>query len=312
MRLTLSLAIAALLFGFFATVSDGDRGRVDLAGSSTMLPIVERTLYRFVDDPSIGRASYTAVGSGAAIARLIAGETDVAASSRPISPRELAAATATGVVPVGVVLGYDAVSIVVSEFNSWALDLSRDETRRALSTAITWSDVRPSFPPHPIVRFVPGTDSGTFDFICEMLFDGNASPMLSATRVQFSEDDYVLARGVAENRGAIGFFGHGYVGRLSDARVRTVAIDGIAPDADTVRYGAYPFVRPLSIYSTADTLALRPDVVALVGAFLLSATEDVVAGGYFAADATTIAAGIAQLAAYHPAASESAEREPRR
>ena len=298
MRLTLSLAIATLTLGILTIVGHGDSGRVELAGSSTMLPIVEWTLYRVVDDASIGPTSYAAVGSGAGIGRLIAGEVDVAASSRPMSQAELAAAVSAGVDPVGVVIGYDAVSIVVAESNSWATDLSRDELRRAMSTAITWSDVRASFPPHPIVRFIPGTDSGTLDFIADALFDGDSAPMLSASRVQFSEDDHVLARGVTDNSDAIGFFGRAYAHRLARAGLRTVAVDGIAPDTEAVRQGAYPFVRPLSIYSTVDVLRRKPGVVALIGAFLRQAERAVTASGYFAADATTIAEGIARLAAH--------------
>ena len=307
MRLTLSLAIAALVVGA-TVVGHRDGGRVELAGSSTMLPIVEWTLYRVVDDASIGTTSYAAVGSGAGIARLLAGEVDVAASSRPMNPTELAAAMSAGVSPVGVVIGYDAVSIVVPESNTWATNLTHDELRRAMSTAIAWSDVRSSFPPNPIVRFVPGADSGTLDFIAEALFDGDPAPMLSASRVQFSEDDHVLARGVADNRDAIGFFGHAYAHRLPGTGVRTVAIDGITPDTEAVRHGAYPFVRPLSIYSTEYTLRHRPEVVALFGAFLRQAAEAVAVSGYFDAADTTIAEGIARVAEYRRDAADDGER----
>ncbi len=35
------------------------------------------------------------------------------------------------------------------------------------STAETWADVDPSWPAEPILRFSPGTDSGTFDYFVE-------------------------------------------------------------------------------------------------------------------------------------------------
>ena len=42
-----------------------------------------------------------------------------------------------------------------------------------------------------IQRFIPGTDSGTFDYFVEAVFDEDEAPILSA-KPQLSEDDNVL------------------------------------------------------------------------------------------------------------------------
>jgi phosphate transport system substrate-binding protein len=57
-----------------------------------------------------------------------------------------------------------------------------EEAGPHLLTAATWSDVeRAAWPAEPILRFIPGTDSGTFDYFVEEVFDSNEEPILSAS-----------------------------------------------------------------------------------------------------------------------------------
>jgi phosphate transport system substrate-binding protein len=39
---------------------------------------------------------------------------------------------------------------------------------------------RSEWPNQPILRFIPGTDSGTFDYFVEEIFDSNEEPIFSA------------------------------------------------------------------------------------------------------------------------------------
>ena len=77
------------------------------------------------------------------------------------------------------------------------------------SSADTWADVRAEWPAEAIQRFIPGTDSGTFDYFVEEVFDEDEEPILSANP-QLSEDDNVLVQGIAGSPYAIGFFGYAY------------------------------------------------------------------------------------------------------
>ena len=75
--------------------------------------------------------------------------------------------------------------------------------------------------------------------------------LLSAGNLQLSEDDNVLVQGVAGDKNAIGYFGFAYF-EENAASLRDVAIEGVAPTAETVNAGEYPLARPLFIYSDAD------------------------------------------------------------
>ena len=70
--------------------------------------------------------------------------------------------------------------------------------------------MNPEWPDEPIQRFIPGTDSGTFDYFTEEVFDEDPAPSLSASNLQLSEDDNVLVQGVAGSPYAIGYFGYAY------------------------------------------------------------------------------------------------------
>lgn len=67
-------------------------------------------------------------------------------------------------------------------------------------------------------------------------------------------------------------------------RVKLVAVDGVAPTAESVASGAYVLARPLFIYTAADVLVEKP----YVGQYLLytlSRMPDAIAAtGYFPAN----------------------------
>ena len=52
-------------------------------------------------------------------------------------------------------------------FVAVATDVTMEELAAIFSTAKKWSDVRPEWPAEDILRFTPGTDSGTFDYFVE-------------------------------------------------------------------------------------------------------------------------------------------------
>ncbi len=70
-----------------------------------------------------------------------------------------------------------------------------------------WSDVRADFPAEPVNRFMPGADSGTFDYFTEVINGEVDAATQFATQ---SEDDNVLVTGVAGDVNAIAFFGYAY------------------------------------------------------------------------------------------------------
>lgn len=246
-------------------------GRIAIDGSSTVYPITEAVAEDFGDEHGQVRVTVGISGTGGGFKRFVVGETDISDASRPIKARELAAATEGGIAFIEIPVAYDGLSIIVNKANTWATDLTVADLKTIFldgSTATTWKDVRDTWPDEPIKLFAPGTDSGTFDYFKEVVA-GKTGAMRADMSV--SEDDNVLVRGVAGNKGALGFFGCAYYFENKD-KLRAVPIDGgngpVMPRPETIENGSYaPFSRPLFIYVSAAS-ARRPEVKAFVEFYL--------------------------------------------
>lgn len=239
------------------------------AGSSTVFPVTERMADLFNQEGFAGTITVDSIGSGAGYERFcVNAETDIANASRPIRQAEIDSCVANGREPIELLVGIDALSVVVSTNNTFVQDLSTEQLAAIFSgEAATWADVDASYPAEPIRLFSPGTDSGTFDYFVEVIFDENEEPILNAPGIQFSEDDNVLVQGVEGSEFAIGYFGYAYYLPNAD-RLRAVNVNGIEPNAITAETGEYPLSRPLFIYTTASIMQEKPQVAAFVNYYL--------------------------------------------
>ncbi len=258
-------------------------GDIIAAGSSTVAPLSERMAEGFRYYGYSGNLTIDVVGTGAGFERFcVAGETDISIASRAIKNSEREACRAIGREPIAFRVGSDGLTVVVSQANDFLADVTLAELTLLFSTAEKWSDVRAEWPAEAIQRFVPGTDSGTFDYFVEAVFDGNAEPLLVAKNVQFSEDDNVLVQGIVASPYAIGFFGYAYYEENVSA-LKMVALDGVTPTMATVEGGSYALSRPLFIYSTANIMSQKPQVAAFINYYLTYVNEQAADLGYFPA-----------------------------
>lgn len=258
-------------------------GDVVTAGSSTVFPLAERMAERFQDEGFGGNVTIDSIGSGAGFERFcVAGETDVANASRAIKDTEVESCQAIGREPIEFRVGTDALAVVVNPNNSFVESLTLEELAAVFSTAETWADVNPAWPAEPILRFSPGTDSGTFDYFVEEVFDEDEAPILAAGNLQLSEDDNVLVQGVEGSEFAIGYFGYAYYQENKDL-LKILHIEGVEPVAENVDNGSYPLARPLFIYSTAEIMQEKPQVAAYINFFLTYVNEEIASVGYFPA-----------------------------
>ena len=267
-------------------------GDVAVAGSSTVFPLAEAMAARFEDEGYSGLITIDSIGSGAGFERFcVAGESDVSNASRPIRDAEVESCQAIGRDPIEFRVGTDALAVTVSPGNTFATDLTVEELSVLFSTATTWQDVRADFPANPIQRFIPGTDSGTFDYFVEEVFDEDEGPILAAGNTQLSEDDNVLVQGIsgdgcdpsnASTTCAVGFFGYAYYSENSD-RLTVLNIEGVEPTTDSVSANTYPLARPMFMYSTASVIAEKPQVGAFLSFVLQFVNEEIGEVGYFPA-----------------------------
>ena len=264
-------------------------GSIISAGSSTVFWLSELIAARFRREGYRGGdVSVYSIGTGAGFERFCAeGITDIAIASRPVSDSERKKCEAIGREPFPLQVGTDLLVVVVNSGNAFADDLSLTQLARLFSTADTWQDVDPAWPTQAVERFIPGSDSGSFDYFVEALFDGDRGPVLGAARSNVSGDFNVLAHGVAGNPHAVGFLGYAAY-KANSHRLNAVAIGGVAPQAARVSDGSYPLARALLLYSAPGIIARRPQVGEFLSYYLRVVDEEIETAGYFPADAQVL------------------------
>ena len=275
-------------------------GNIVTAGSSTVFPLSERMAERFRQEgftEDKGTITIDSIGSGAGYERFCkTGETDISNASRAIKQSEIDNCAAINRTPIEFRVGTDAIAVVVSNENDFLTDVTIEELALIFSSdAVKWSDVRPEWPSEDILRFSPGTDSGTFDFFVEAVMtpaygsdnDADKNAILNAPNSQFSEDDNVLVQGVEGSPYAIGYFGFAYFNENKE-RLNAISIDGVAPSADSAESGEYALARPLFIYSDAAIMQSKPQVAGFINYYLTYVNNEILDVGYFPASEAAI------------------------
>lgn len=124
-----------------------------------------------------------------------------------------------------------------------------------------------------------------------------------------SEDDEVLAAGIAADPNAIGFFGYAYYQSHAN-ELKLLGVEGISPSAATVESGEYPLSRPLYLYTTAQALQNKPQVLEFINYYLTNVNKEIVAVGYFPASDATLAASQTKLQAATDGVAASSTADP--
>lgn len=250
----------------------------------------------FLERYETNEINLTINGTSAGLAAFCAGEVDIAAASRPIIAEETSACEANAVSPIAYAIATDALAVVVNPANTLVQEATIEELALIFGSAEQWSDIRPEWPHEPIMRFMPGIDSGTLDYFVEAVFAGDETALLGADAIRISsreiissEDDNQLVRGVSENPYAVSFFGYAYYLQNQDT-LKALSINGINPSAETVADNSYPLSRPLFLYSSAQALE-KTQVSAFLDYLLLNAEGFVSTVGYFPSSAASSSLG---------------------
>jgi len=254
------------------------------AGSSTVGPLTQAIADDFVEAGYPGDYTNAITGSGAGFERFCeAGETDFSNASRAIRDSEIEACNSIGLDPIEIRVGTDAIAVVVNAENDFATDVTAEELALIFSTATTWSDVRSDWPAEEIIRYFPGTDSGTFDFFVEEVFEEDEAPLLGASNGNPNENDDVLVAGVQDNPFAVGFFGFAFFTQNEDT-LNALALDGVSPNQASVDAGTYPLARPLFVYADAGIIEEKPQVGQFLSYYLSNVNNVIGEVGYFPAN----------------------------
>ena len=251
-------------------------GTVTIDGSSTVYPITEAVAEEFQIANTGVRVPTSLSGTGGGFKKFCVGETDINDASRPIKADdegEGLACEANGIEYVELQVAIDGLTVVVNPSNTFATCLTIEELAKIYGPEsprdLKWSDVRADFPAQPVNRFMPGADSGTFDYFTEEVNGELDAATQFATQ---SEDDNVLVTGVAGDVNAISFFGYAYFVENQD-KLKALEVDGgsgcVAPTETTINDGTYaPLSRPLFIYPDIGKAKERPELKAFVDFYL--------------------------------------------
>ena len=168
-------------------------GDIITAGSSTVFPLSEAMAERFKDEGYADNITVDSIGSGAGFERFcVAGESDISNASRPIKDSERESCAAIDRIPIEFRVGTDALAVTVSKDNDFVDNLSMEQlANRLLHRRDLGRTSTPTGRTSPFSASAPGTDSGTFDYFVEEVFDKDMEPILSADAIQLSEDDNV-------------------------------------------------------------------------------------------------------------------------
>jgi phosphate transport system substrate-binding protein len=258
-------------------------GKIRADGSSTLAPLVSLAAERFRKEEPDVRVTVGISGTGGGFERFCRGETDISNASRPIDDDEKASCEKKGIDFIELQVANDGLSVVVNTGNSWASCLTVDQLKRIWqpgSKVSTWKAVDDQFPDDELTLYGPGTDSGTFDYFTDAIVGEEGASRGDYTA---SEDDNVTVRGVAGEKGSLGYLGLSYY-ESNKKKLKAVEIDGgdgcVAPTVETVQDGTYkPLSRPLFVYIKTKSLA-RIEVEAFA-AFLLDNAESLARGALF-------------------------------
>ena len=277
-------------------------GTITIDGSSTVYPITELVAEEFQLANSGVQVPVAFSGTGGGFKKFCVGETDINDASRPIKAQdegEGLACDANGVEHVELQVAIDGLTVVVNPGNDFASCLTVEQLATIYGPGspenLLWSDVDPSFPAEPVERFMPGADSGTFDYFTEEI---NGETDAATTFATQSEDDNVLVTGVAGDTSAIAFFGYAYYVENTD-KLKAVQVDGgngcVAPTEESINDNSYsPLSRPLFIYPDVAKAKVRPELKAFVDFYLANTSEFSAEVGYIALPDDLLATEVAE------------------
>lgn len=162
---------------------------------------------------------------------------------------------------IAIPAGVDTLGLVLHPQNSFASNLTTDDLL-ALLFAETWSEANAAWPNAPLTKLTTSTTLYQ-RFVGQLGSDDpNLALSLGETAVQLEPDIAQLVAAIANNPNSIGIVSVATL-RPFLGNVQLATIDGVEATADT-----YPFIRPLFLYTTTQTLQAKPFVRTFLATYL--------------------------------------------
>lgn len=266
-------------------------GSVFVTGSSTVEPISIR-IGELAGEVSGGDLAVTVEGPGTGdgFAKFCAGEGDATGASRQIRDEEIAICEENGIEFTELEVAIDGLSVITNPINEAITCLDVPGLYSLLGPesegTANWSDNNDlatevgavegaPFPEAPLVIYGPGEESGTYDSFVEFAIADLAEERGAAEEVRAdyssSANDNLIVEGIESADTSLGWVGFAYFQAEGD-RLKGVEIDAgdgcVAPTAETIADGSYPFSRSLYLYVSNTAAAENPAVASFVDLYL--------------------------------------------
>lgn len=255
-----------LLVGLVTGLTGCGSDVINIVGSNTVTPLSAVWAEEFMDMHPEANIAVSGPGSGAGIAALINGTTDICQASRTIRPTEIEQAQANGVEPYEIQVAIDALSVVVHPDNPVS-ELTFAQLSAIYTGQITnWNEVGGD--DAEIVAIARDTNSGTHVFFKEHVVQMQGLPT-EDTSLEYGGDVLMLPSTeegvdqVADNPGTIFYPGLGYVTdeiKLIAVK-RTADSTAVLPSIETALDGTYPIARPLLFYTNGEPTGVIKDFI---------------------------------------------------
>jgi phosphate transport system substrate-binding protein len=257
MRRSFALLLLAPLTACFWGGS-GHHVEIDNLGSDTMLEVAGAWAEAFDKVQDRIALTVSGGGSGTGIAAMIAGDVDIANSSRKLKAKELERARKLGQDPVEHHVGYDGIAIYVHRDNPLpAITMAQLEQLFGDDgkPPPRWSDLGVDLGSPDLDAVVLASrqnNSGTYEYFREAVLGGAKGRFRpECVNLNGSKD---VVEFCAKTRSAIGYSGLAY----ATNQVRMVPVvkkpggPPVLPANETVLDGSYPIARPLFMYSNGE------------------------------------------------------------
>jgi phosphate transport system substrate-binding protein len=231
---------------------------IQIKGSDTMVNLGQAWAEEFMKANPEVSVAVTGGGSGTGIAALLSNTCDIAELSRVLNPEEIEMARQKGFEPRQITVALDGLAVVVHPANPVS-QLTQDQLAAIFSGALkNWRDVGGA--DLPIVVLSREVNSGTHVYFKEHVLRHNRKESRAefAANALLMPSSQAIADEVAQNPGAIGYYGMGYISPREKALA--IAKDGdspyVQPTIENVVSNAYPISRPLLMVTRGQPAGL--------------------------------------------------------
>jgi phosphate transport system substrate-binding protein len=234
-----ALVITALALGG-CRASGPSTTRLNVSGSTTVLPIAETAAEMFQERNPGTSVLVAGIGSSAGIEAVASGQSEIGTSSRDLKDEE----KSLGLVDTPI--AHDAIAVIVNPANELT-GLTKDQIAQIFEGRITnWKEL--GGPDMAIGVVNRDEASGTREAFWKIVlgerpFDRTAAVLPGTGQVRFV---------VAQSRGAIGYISVGFV----DGTVKALSVDGVRPTEADIMSKRYPISRLLHFFTKGEPSGL--------------------------------------------------------